>query len=246
MTKPRTMPFLINPPRGSTVKTKTRSTGRKRRNPPKGFRTWKAYMASIRPGAKKRVRSNPSGGSSVKRKRKRRKATGRAVVRRNPSRALVNAPRRRGRRFRRNPPSMLKALPSFAGSAMLGAVAATLGKAGARKGRALARQEPGTVFGMAAEALIALGVGIGVAQVSPQFGRDMALGGLQSVLEGGIHRLKVPVLSDALGADDYYLGFSDGVDALQGGGLAGYVAGPGSQFGEELGAPDSGARFMLA
>lgn len=248
--KRRTMPFLINPPRprGTTVTTKRKSGARKRRNPPKGYRSWKAWMAHIRPGAKRRARPNPHGGTTVKRGTgKRRKAH--ALARRNPSPAVaLNPPRRRRGRSRRNPPIM-RELPRFVGGVAYGAVCATGGKVAVRKASALMRQTPGSVFALGTQALLGLGLGYGLAMVHPQTGRDVALGGVQAALETALTRMKVPVIADALGADDYYLGFSDGVDALNTGSLGGYVEGTGSQFGEEvgeLGAPDSGARFMVA
>jgi hypothetical protein len=230
----RTMPFLINP-RGKSMR-------KKKRNPPKGFSSWKAYMASIRPGAKKkkRARPNPSGGSTVARKRKRRRTS---VARRSSSSSSSRTTRRR--RYRRNPPAVLRNLPAFAMGAAVGAVSATGGKILARKGRALVRQAPGTVLGMAAEALIGIAAGALIATKFPTIGRDVALGGIQSPLESAISRMKLPVIGDALGADDYYLGFSDAVDSLNAGGgngLGGYV-GTGEALGD-LGATDSGARYV--
>lgn len=228
----RKMPFLINP-RGRTVKRK------KKRNPPKGFPSWKAYMASIRPGAKKkRARSNPSGGSTVARKRKRRRTS---VARRSSSSSSSRTTRRR--RYRRNPPAVLRNLPTFAASAAMGAVSATAGKIIARKGRALVRQAPGSVLGMAAEGIIGLVAGALIATKFPTIGRDVALGAIQSPLESVVARAKLPLIGDALGADDYYLGFSDAVDSVgAGGGLGGYV-GNGDALAD-LGATDSGSRYV--
>lgn len=79
--------WLMNPRKKRKVrrsKSRKRSaSARRRRSPPKGFRTWRAYMASIRPKGRK-------GGKSMARKRK--------SVRRRGS------VRRKVRRFRRNPP----------------------------------------------------------------------------------------------------------------------------------------------
>lgn len=182
-------------------------------------------------------------------KRRRRKATTHAR-RRSSARATTHRARRR---YRRNPPSFLKAIPAFALSAGIGALSATGGKVAARKGRALLKIAPGSVFGMAAEGLIGLAVGMAVAQVHPGIGRDIALGGLQAPIESTLSRLKLPFVSDALGADDYYLGFSDAVDTMNGGQLAGYVDGPtGGRYaalgdvGEmgDMGASESGARYV--
>lgn len=227
----RRMPFLVNPGGKKGKKARRRAGAAKRRtkrNPPAGFATWADYMASIRPGAK-RARSN-SGGSTVARKgSKRRKATTRA--RRNPSRATSS--RRRRSRARRNPPAILRNLPGFAMDAGIGAVSAIGGKLLARKGRALVKQAPGTVFGMAAEAIIGIAAGAAVATKFPRVGRDIALGGIMSPLESIAARVTLPVIGQ-LGADDYYLGYSDGVDALAGGQLAGYVAGDGAaRFGDD-------------
>lgn len=205
---------------------------RKKRQPPAGFSTWRAYMASIRPGAKRAA--SHSGGSTVARKRGRRKATTR--TRRNPSRAAVHHPRKRSRRrARRNPPATLRNLPGFAMSAGAGALGVVGGKIIARKGRALTGQAAGSVFGMVAEAGIGIVAGALVASRFPSAGHHIAVGGIVSPLEAMLTRVKLPLVGDALGADDYYLGYSEAVDQMSaGGGLAGYVEGNGrSQFGEE-------------
>jgi hypothetical protein len=72
----------------------TAARRKSKRRPPNGFKTWSAYMASIR----------PNGGSTMKRKRKsapkKRRAGGRTAV------VLVNRPAKRSVRHRRNPPRM--------------------------------------------------------------------------------------------------------------------------------------------
>jgi hypothetical protein len=251
------MLFIINPPAGAkrimSTKRKRKSTARRsgaKRRPPKGFRSWKTYMASIRPGAKRRARSNPTGGAPVaSKKRRRRKATTHTVRRRRRStHATARHTTHRRRRARRNPPAILKQLVPFATSAVVGAVTTTGGKVWARKARALLKQQPGTPLGMAAEGLVALVTGMVVARFHPSIGRDIAVGGLQSPLEAGLSKAKLPFVGDALGSDDYYLGFGDAVDTIQGGGFAGYV-GPADQVGDdvgEMGGGTVGGRFMAA
>jgi hypothetical protein len=104
--------WLTNPPmkkRSSSARRRSSTTRRKaKRSPPKGFRSWSTYMASIRPN---RARSSASkGGSMAARKKRRRRYTRRASTRRRRRSVTVasNPPRRRRarRRYtRRNPPA---------------------------------------------------------------------------------------------------------------------------------------------
>lgn len=260
MPRPRTMPFLINP-QGVPTMPSTKKGGA-RRTPPKGFRTMKAWMAHIRPGAKKGARSNP-GGSTVAQKGQGRKAS-KGAARRSPSRAVARTSSSQRSvaarpRARRNPPSVLQNLPAFGIAAVQRAGAAVAGKVVARKGRALLKISTGGVMGMGAESLIGLVAGLGVAMLHADTGISFASGALQGVIEGGIAKLRVPFLSDALGADDYYLGYSDAIDAARLGelgdlgDLGGYVSGPVTDryaplqvMGDdrpELGEVDSGSRW---
>jgi hypothetical protein len=152
------------------------------------------------------------------------------------------------RRARRNPPAMLRGVVPFVTGAALGAVTATGGKIVARKVRGLLKQAPTSVFGMGAEALVGLVGGLMLSRVSPQLGRDFAIGGLQAPLETSVQRMSIPHVSDALADDGYLLGDGTGLypDAL-----AGYVSGgtpqPGALGDERDGlGNDSGLRFVAA
>lgn len=101
------MLFLTNPKKGRTIHRKNPRRVKSRRKPPKGFSTWTAYMASIRP--KRR------GGTMARRARTRHRRNApkrhRVRHRRNPVHARArkrttyraNSHHRRRRGYRRNP-----------------------------------------------------------------------------------------------------------------------------------------------
>lgn len=91
---------IVKTNRGGTMARKRKHKRKSKRRPPKGFGSWAAYMASIRPGGRKtpKRRSNPMS----RRRRRTRHNRGR---RRRPRVAHVIVNRHRGRRrhFSRNP-----------------------------------------------------------------------------------------------------------------------------------------------
>jgi hypothetical protein len=201
--------WLENRPRRSrTRRVRARRSSTRKRRPPKGFRTWKAYMDSIRPGSKR-----STGGKTMARRRRRRR---RAVaanprrrrrstrrVRRNPPVFLANRRRRRHvrRRYRRNP-----SVRGITGRVFgLGKTAAGI-VAGKIVTRTIRGYVPGvvggTTMGLLTEVAIATLIGMfGSRFLGSKIATDMAIGGYVSAIEGFVKATNVPFAAAALGDD---------------------------------------------
>jgi hypothetical protein len=253
--KDRTGYWLTNKPkhrraRAMATRTTRRGTTRRKakRPPPRGFKSWSTYMASIRPGAKRtsarkasrkrkvHASSHNTPGGTVARKRKR--GGGRKAKRaRSSSRRVVvhqNKPRSHRRRYRRN--------GSFMGRGIVGQVM-TLAKEGVIggitnvAGEATTRLVRGRVFGMAAGETISSATEFGLAiagglLVQKMFGRQVAhdyvVGGTAGIIRSTAKQLGIPFVSEALSDDGPRL-----VRRLNGyvprrPGIAGYVGAGGS------------------
>lgn len=181
------MPWLVNPPRKrkkkarkATARKRRKGTSRNRRGVPqwvkdKGFSSWSAYMASIRP--------NPGKGRTMASRRKR--------SRRRPT-------RRRRRTYRRNPPLVRGAIKTLVNGAQ-GAAIAVGGKVGARMIRNLLPLEDTGIMGVAKSALSAVAVGIAADKVLPARFRDAAvIGALMAPVEDVASSLNLPFLNAGL------------------------------------------------
>lgn len=219
--------YLVNPVRKrrskpARSKARARRTSR-RRSPPKGFKTWAAYMASIRP-----ARAN-KGGKGMSKKRRRRKSYSRA-------RASAPAVRRGGgrrRSYRRNPPIGR----GIIGKVMQGVTDAALGVVGKAASRAvpsLIGLPQGGAVGIATQAAVGIAAGMVADKVRPGTGRAVLQGALMGPIESLVKGLNIPVISSALG-DDYEGYTLAGYDDP---GIAGYVGagGMGDGAGVELSA----------
>jgi hypothetical protein len=263
MKKTKVVSFLDNPPRGARRATKRRrhhgavkrAASKKRRShkrqPPKGFKDWKAYFASIRrPKAKKRAhRSNPSQGVTVARKRRKRRAS---------------APRkqyhRRRHHARRNPPIFGRLLGkhtrgngpvAFAIATVGRSVVGVGGEVFVRKVRgSLFKQAPGTIMGSGIEALLGLVGGFLLSRVHQGAGAAFAQGAVSAPLRTEIQQLSIPHISDSLGDDGYVMGPGTGVTLISAypGDYAGVVQGEDGEAtmgryvsGDQMGAYVAGA-----
>lgn len=232
--------WLLNPPRKrrrrAAATTKRRATRRKsKRKIPNGFKSWKAYMASIRPSNK--------GASVAKRKRRRRAATTtKRRRRRNPVAVRSANPRRRRRSYavartrrrRRNPGFSVNNIMNQVKDGAIGAVAVVGGEAATRiiRSRVLGMTAGDTISSVA-ELGIATALGVlGSKFLGRQIGRDMLVGGYAGVLRATAKQLGVPLVSDALADEGGYNRFIVGRNGrvrplngyVQGGGmLNGYV-----------------------
>lgn len=216
--------WLENPPRRRRATTSRRSA--KKRKPPKGFRSWKTYMASIRPKSKggtvaKRRRRRTA--AAAPRRRRRRRNPVRAVAlanprrrrRRNPVRALANPRRRRRRsygvtrrRYRRNPRLSIRGVLNQAQAAAVTAVQIVGGKVATR---VIRNYIPGgkPAAGVAltpTQILIELGAATAVGYLGSMFlgsrvGANLMAGGFVGVVESLVKTYKVPLAADALGDD---------------------------------------------
>lgn len=184
---------------------KNRSTKRRRasggkRKPPRGFKSWSAYMASIRPksGRKpgpKRAKTRRPAMSRKRRKSRRRSNPPRASFRRRRS-----SQRRRGgrRHLRRNPP--MRGIIGTLIDGVKGGAGVVAGKAISRAVPALIGIQPQGYLGLAVQA----GVGVGAYMLADRFvgrenARNVLYGAFGGVIESAIRGWNIPVLSPALG-----------------------------------------------
>lgn len=219
----------------------TGSRRKAKRRPPKGFRTWKAYMASIRP--------NPKGGTVARRRRRRTTAAHRSTRRRRrrrnpPAVALANprrrrrhhvaarrrrytthafsAPRRR-RRYHRNPSFRARGILREVKSAFGLAIQIEAGKLGTRVVRNYipgTQQYKGKPLGLAIELGTAVALGYVASMVGgARLGANVLAGGVLATIESAIAQYRVPVLYDAVSDD----GATMTVPAASASNVAGYV-----------------------
>lgn len=204
--------FLVNAPKrrrvrkarkssgvaGHTRKTSRRRTTARRKGVPawvkaKGYSSWGAYMASIRP--------NRKGGKVATRKRRRRRASAaRPVARRRRRRVVArSSPRRRRRSYARNPIG-LRNITGMMKSGAVAAVGVLAGKAGARVGRSAMKISGGTPIGYAAEIAVGIAGGILLEKfVGRAFATNFLVGAFVSVGEQLAKNANIPVVSTALG-----------------------------------------------
>lgn len=186
--------FLDNPGRSRRAPPMAR---KKKRRPPKGYRTWKAYMNAIRPNGK-RKRSTRRENMARRRKSSRRRRRSNAGVR------IVHvhqAPRRKGgrRRYRRNPGGGLRGLTGFVLEAGKRSVGVLGGKVVARAVPQLIGLTPTGLPGLLVQTAIGLGAAVAVRQfVSPELALNVATGALVAAEESFIRGMNMPVVSPAL------------------------------------------------
>lgn len=172
------MIYLINDP------AKRPEGGKKhmaKRPVPKGFSSWKTYMAHIR-GFKK-------GG------RKR----GAAKYQRNDPDPRRNEPARKGRkgarkgrRYHRNP---MVGLPGRIFSGAIDAVELLGGKAVARAVPSLVGMERESTTGLIVQTIAAGAAGIGASYINPNLGKMVLAGGFSSPLESLLKKVGIPYLT---------------------------------------------------
>jgi hypothetical protein len=182
-----------------------RATTRRRtvRKPPNGFRTWSAYMASIRP---------TNRGGTVAKKRKAKRATS------GKSRTVaVRLPARRAGAKRRSARAMFTGggatgSPFSVGGILSRATSATM-RAGTMLGaeigvtfirqRALPKALPGSAAATVADVVISTVAGIAAEKVlGRQIGADVTTGGYLAALRRGVKSLGIKAVNDVLGDYD--------------------------------------------
>lgn len=189
--------FEIN--RGKMKKRK----GAKRR-PPKGYRTWAAYMKSIRPNRKKKRRrahrsaAHSNKGSNMARRRKHRRSRGRRRSHRpRVAHVIVNKRGRRRRFGRRNPP--LRGIVGTIVDVAKGGAGVTTGKLASRVIPHLFGIAPTGLMGLGVQALAGIGAGWAVERfVSPGIGRLMLYGAGSNVIESLLRGWNIPIVSPGL------------------------------------------------
>ncbi len=178
------MLFLTNPKRKTKMARRTKRHARKRRPVPAGFKTWREYMASIRP--------NPGGKVARRRRRHRRNFYG-------------NPRRHHRRRYRRNPPfgnilgSVKRNVP--------GSLWMLVGRVGSRAipdltgiNTMLATSAVSSIPATAVYSLFQLAAGIGISLVAPHAHRDDILkGALEGIEEDLLCAVNPPVIAKYLG-----------------------------------------------
>lgn len=209
--------WLVNPPRK-----KGRSMARKRktsaRKPPKGFRSWSAYMKYVRSGGKKRrtatkratpkkrttTRSRSTGAKKVAaRKTTRRRTTTRRRRRKTPQRRSIRFTPVKGRVYRRNPP-LNKALKTLT-EGVQNAAFAVVGKAASRSVSSMIPFGGSGAADIAKQAVVAVGLGMVADKFLPKRRAEFIVAGaLMGPIESAIRAANIPVISGALGS--YSLG----------------------------------------
>ncbi len=231
--------WLTNSPHEATHMSKRTSSARrtKKRPPPRGFKTWAAYMASIRPGGKKMAKARKRGRKSTRKK---------TATRRRSSVVVLANPHRR-RRHRRNPP-LMKGLIGRLTNGAIGGTAIVVTKATARAIRSRAFSMPaGTLKAGAVELTISTAAGIVAAMfISPSVGQSIIDGGFANAIEQGVTGLKVPFIASALGDGGRSYVIRNGRALPRR--LNGYVAGPAGRpaLGGYVAGPDRGAMLQHA
>ncbi len=183
------MIFLKNP-----KKRKEHKVAKTKRKPPKGFRTWKGYMASIRPKSKKR-----SATPMKKRRKAKKRATTRTVTRYRTRKAPVKR-----RKYRRNP-SIKRMGKGFIGMLLQGSidtVEVTLGKVVARTIPTMVNIPTSGPMGLIVQTAVAVAVGfVGHQFVSKNAGKMMLAGALSAPVESIIKQANIPFISAGLGEE---------------------------------------------
>jgi hypothetical protein len=222
----KTVSFLDNPPKGGRrvkrKKGKTRAAkkggARKKKAPPKGFKNWKAFMASIRPGGKKKAKkrtNSPTTKRAITVAKKRKSHAKRS----NPPRKHHKA--RKSYRRRSNPPfgAIMKHARgtgplAFAMQSTGRAVVGVGAEVTVRKVRGLLKMAPGTIKGSITEAALGLVGGYLLSLVHEGAGAAFAQGGLSAPLRTELQQLAIPHISDSLGDDGYLMGPGTGVTLI--------------------------------
>lgn len=165
---------------------KRKRAGAKRR-PPKGYRSWKAYMASIRPNKGGTVARRKRRGGSRKRRR--------AAARINPPRRRRRAAVRATRRYRRNPGGGFS-VRGLTGGIVKNLTDAVSLQAGKGLTRTLAAFVPvGGFAGYAVQLIAANVTGMLLGRfVNGNVGRLAALGGTAGVIEQLAQQMGIPLL----------------------------------------------------
>lgn len=192
----RNTTWLTNSPReGRPMATKKR-----KRRPPGGFKTWKSYMASIRP--------NPKGKVKMKKKYR---AKAKAAKRPGTRLVIVNPPTKKRRHaHRRRNPDLGAYVHQALGMVLNGAIGGTvivLTEAGTRLIRKRALNMPaGTLIAGATELGISTTAGILANHFLPgnmgaRAGQLIVDAGFASVIRATVKQSSAPWVADAL-ADD--------------------------------------------
>lgn len=194
----RNTTWLTNPPReGATMATK-------KRRPPKGYKSWKTYMASIRPNSPKRKRRKAVMANRPKRKAAKARRRSTAVVLVNP------AHRKRRHSARRRNPDFGAYVHEAVGMVLNGAIGGAVIVATEASARLIRKR----ALGMPAGTLIAGGTELGITttagilahhflpgNLGARAGQLIVDAGFASVMRAMVKQSSAPWVSDAL-ADD--------------------------------------------
>lgn len=179
------MIYLINDPAKAG---KTKGGVMAKRPVPKGWRSWKAYMAHIR-GMRRGARRNDPGPA----RKARRNDPGPA---RRPRYGVKH------KVYRRNPRNPMAGLPGRLFAGAVDAVEVVGGKIVARTVPSLVSIERDSTTGLIVQALAGAAVGVVGSYVNPNAGKMLMAGGLAAPLETLIKKANLPYVSAALGEED--------------------------------------------
>ena len=197
------------------VKVRRSASGgaRKRRKVPNGFKSWKTYMASIRPGGKKakrrkavrtrRAAKRSNGVKSTMAKRRRKRSTTAVARRPRRRRSVVRAAVKRYRRRSGGAGRFSLSGRGVMGIAMSGMKDGAIGvaaKAGVRLIRGKTGYDGGTAIGTGIEVVGAVLLSVAAGKLlGAGAARAAAQGAFMAPIETFLKQAKVPYLSSALG-----------------------------------------------
>lgn len=184
--------YLTNP------KPKGRKKKMARRTPPKGYGSWKSYMAHIRTFKTKGGEKTMAGKKHHKKKKAAKRLRG------NPPSPVQRRPKRR--HFRSNPPVSMRGFVPMLMEGVVDAGEIVVGKAAVRLVPSLFGWTRGTMMNLIAQSATAVVLGYaGHSWISRNAGKMLLAGGLASPIEDMIKSANIPMLSAALGEEMDYL-----------------------------------------
>lgn len=240
--------WLTNSPDDASMskpRKRAKTTARKtKRPPPRGFKTWAAYMASIRPngGRKMATRKRRASSSPHKRRRRRSSSSRTAVVV-----ARSNPPRRR-RHARRNPPFSIGGIVNRATAGAVGGAVILATEVGTKLARSrLLGMPAGTITAGLTEAGVGLGASVlGEKFVGPRVAQLIADATFASIFRTTVKQLGISAVNDVLSDTPKAFAIRNGRVVRRGGAVNGYVGG--ARLGQYVGgaSPADAAAAMVS
>lgn len=186
-----------------------------KRKVPKGFGSWRAYMAHIR-GFRK-----TKGGGKARKARK--------TYSRNDPGPAPRRPVSRRRRYTRNP---VHSIPARLLGGVIDAAELLVGKGAARALPTVFGVDRESTTGLIVQAAVGAAAGIGASYISANAGKMVLAGGFSAPMESLIKRANIPYVSAAFGDDESFPVTSIGAFPAPEVDMSAYPEGMGDDDGE--------------